>query len=527
MITPVDAAPTPHTESLSSAPKYAWAKSILFVQNYQGTGGTENIGNMLAQHNSGAKGAQLKLSNATLIDVTLKGDGSKFPLHNHITQTDQNGITRTTLEVIAWDSNSNFSDIQSQAGRHIGRGPFGLAIEKICLKNYFLNLGHKTTKSETTTNAQSNANRLDGVLIKSPDGFELNPSAIATMKEAIEDAAPHVVYVAQDHATTLVTEAIKQLNDVRPIGERIGIVYGIHREDLSVEDTLNNEKDFCVATNMRASYGAIQVAVVCSRSAGQNYASVGGNPYALKEVENGTDCEKFARNDKARHQFREQHDIPQGAKVITLAGRYSPEKDMTACIRIISEVLQRPGNEAVHFVGCGAMLSSDNRDLQNLLKNTLGDLQSLKERIHFLGFQDMPAVMSATDIVLSTSRTESWGLTLLEAAAAGCIAVYSDLHGTRNAMGRLAEDYSLCVKRQQAEKPDPLFPNYRMLSDESIGEFVDKLQEALALSEDPEARQAHLDRARETDISKMYDGYLEAFQQAYQKANSTLAGFPA
>jgi glycosyltransferase involved in cell wall biosynthesis len=495
--------------------------SVLFVQNYQGTGGTENISKMLLEQNTSPNGAHLQCSNATLLDFSIKGTGNKFQIVNHVTEVGNSGEQRTTTEAINWNKSTNFSDIQNNSGSHIGRGQFGLKIEKICLKNYFLNLGHKTIETNTKTNNQENTNKLDGILIKTKHGFELNPTALENMKAAIEDAAPQVVYVAQDHAVTLVSEAVKELNITRPAGEKIGVAYGIHREDLAVNDSDTNEKSYCVAHNMSASYDAIQVAVVCSRSAGQNYLDVGGNSKVMMEVENGTDCEKFSFNPAARQQFREENNIPQNASVVTLAGRYSPEKDVTAYIKIIGEMLKQSENENLHFIGCGSMISNDNIRLQALIKNSFGnEYDTLKKRIHFLGFQDMPTVMSATDVILSTSRTESWGLTLLEAAAAGCIAVYPELPGTCNAMGDLANTYNLSVKREETEEIDPLFPQTKSLSNESIAVFVSKLQKALILSENQEAKERHVERARETDVSKMYNGYLTAFELAHQRANS-------
>lgn len=505
----------------NNAQNQQWTKSILFIQNYQGTGGTENISKMLLEQNRGNNSKNLQCSNATLLDTQIKGSGTNFQIINHITTSGNTGETRTTTEAINWDKHSNFSDIQREPGNHIGRGKIGIDIENICLKNYFLNLGHKTIEVKTSTNNQLNTNKLDGILIKTTHGFELNPSAVASMITVIEDASPQVVYVAQDHAVALVSAAVKELNNTRPIGEKIGIAYGIHREDLTTENSDTNEKSHCVTRNMSSSYSDIQVAIVCSRSAGQNYMNVGGNPKIVNEVENGTDCEKFAYSASASYRFRDEQHIPQDASIITLAGRYSPEKDFTAFIKIIGETLKKPENNNVHFVGCGAMVCNDNIRLQALIKDSLGsDYDALKSHIHLLGFQDMPSVMSATDVILSTSRTESWGLTLLEASAAGCIAVYSDLPGTRNAMGTLADTYDLSVKRSETDKIDPLFPLTKSLSDESIVEFVEKIQKALTLSKDVIAKEHHVKRARETDVSKMYDGYVAAFELAYQRANS-------
>ncbi|MGF0241885.1 glycosyltransferase [Rhodococcus sp. IEGM1300] len=495
--------------------------SVLFIQNYQGTGGTENISKMLFEQNTSLNGAHLACSNATLMDCSIKGTCHKFQIINHVTEISNSGQRRTTTEAINWDRNTNFSDILNNTTTHIGRGPFGLAIEKLCLKNYFLNLGHKTIATDTKTNDQGNTNRLDGILIKTTHGFELNPAALANMKTAIEDADPQVVYVAQDHAVTLVSEAVKQVNATRPAGEKIGVAYGIHREDLAVNGSDINEKAYCVTQNMLATHDAIQVAVVCSQSAGQNYLDVGGNANVMMEVENGTDCVKFSHNAADRQRFREENNIPQTASVVTLAGRYSPEKDVTAFIKIMGEMLKQPTHEHLHFIGCGSMMSNDNVRLQALIKTSLGnEYETLKSRIHFLGFQDMPSVMSATDVILSTSRTESWGLTLLEAAAAGCIAVYTELPGTCNAMGELTDIYNLSVKRKETEVIDPLFPHTQSLSDESIGVFVRKLNIALTLSKHQEARERHVERAKETDVSKMYNGYVAAFELAHQRANS-------
>jgi glycosyltransferase involved in cell wall biosynthesis len=112
--------------------------------------------------------------------------------------------------------------------------------------------------------------------------------------------------------------------------------------------------------------------------------------------------------------FRAIEHGPHTEKKILWIGRFEEEKDPIAAIEIFKKVHEEFSDSALILLGNGS-LESRVHDLADGLP------------IEFPGWQDPKPFLSSADVVISTSRHESWGASIVEALAAGIPVVAPDI----------------------------------------------------------------------------------------------------
>lgn len=117
------------------------------------------------------------------------------------------------------------------------------------------------------------------------------------------------------------------------------------------------------------------------------------------------------------------HDLkkkyPQFEKHILMASRLSPEKNIELAIRAMREVVKRYPKAGLVVVGSGAEEAS--------LKKLVAEL-ALEKSIVFKEWQDnLSSYYKTADLFLFTSNYEGYGMTVVEAIAAGCPVVMTDV----------------------------------------------------------------------------------------------------
>jgi glycosyltransferase involved in cell wall biosynthesis len=151
-------------------------------------------------------------------------------------------------------------------------------------------------------------------------------------------------------------------------------------------------------------------------------------------VPTGVDLDFFARG--SGEAFRRKHGIPEDAPVVGHLGRLAPEKNLIYLAQAMREVLQeRPD---VHFLVVGEGPSRD--DIRQRFEE-----QGLAGRLALAGQLSGRALADAyraMDLFVFASRSETQGMVLAEAMAAGKPVIALDASGTRevvedNRNGRL------------------------------------------------------------------------------------------
>jgi glycosyltransferase involved in cell wall biosynthesis len=171
-------------------------------------------------------------------------------------------------------------------------------------------------------------------------------------------------------------------------------------------------------------------------------------------VPTGIDIERFSQGDGSR--IRKQNDIPNDAFVVGHVGRLAREKNLPFLAASIARFLKGHSNCICLIVGSG---------------NARGEIEEIfqehgvHDRLRLTGVlknQELVDAYHAMDVFAFASKSETQGMVLTEAMAAGIPVVAVDASGVREV-----------VRDQQ---------NGRLLSDEDVDEFAAALEWIASLS---------------------------------------------
>jgi glycosyltransferase involved in cell wall biosynthesis len=130
----------------------------------------------------------------------------------------------------------------------------------------------------------------------------------------------------------------------------------------------------------------------------------------------------------ARDALREELGVAPGSLAIGLPGRLTPGKGQSVWVEALGRLALRRPDLAWRGVLIGGLTPEDGSDAAHVeaLRRRVDEL-GLGDRITFAGFRrDLPRVLQALDIVCIPSRNEAFGLTVIEAMAAGRAVIGSD-----------------------------------------------------------------------------------------------------
>jgi glycosyltransferase involved in cell wall biosynthesis len=155
--------------------------------------------------------------------------------------------------------------------------------------------------------------------------------------------------------------------------------------------------------------------------------------------------------------LRDEIGVDEKSLLVTAVGRVHPDKGFDCLLEAAAQVIFQQSINA-HFLIAGA---EDDRMYAGRLREQMKELK-LDRQVHFLGFRDdVPRILSQSDVFVLSSRREGHPYVLLEAMASGCASVATrcngvedtvadgqtallvnigDITGLANAIGRLARD---------------------------------------------------------------------------------------
>lgn len=140
----------------------------------------------------------------------------------------------------------------------------------------------------------------------------------------------------------------------------------------------------------------------------------------VKLIHFGIDTEYFkpGNKQKARRTLR----LPQQNLIVTIVGRLDSVKDHMTFFKAALEISKRHPDIVFFVVGSklGDFSGKDDNSYTTRIKQFVNNYSVLAKKIIWGGFiDDMPSVYQATDILVSSSLSESFGLAIAEAAACG------------------------------------------------------------------------------------------------------------
>jgi glycosyltransferase involved in cell wall biosynthesis len=209
---------------------------------------------------------------------------------------------------------------------------------------------------------------------------------------------------------------------------RIPVVWGIRHAGVDPRQT----KLMTRAVNALCARlsGVMPARVVsCAESALESHVGIGYSRARMMVIPNGFDVERFARDERARARVREELSIPGGGLVAGMLGRHHPDKGHDVLLESARIVLrQRP---EVTFVLAGPDVVWTNPALSTQL-----DALGIRASFRLLGPRtDVPALLSAMDVLVSPSRTEAFSQVVGEAMSAGVPCAVTDCGDSREIVG--------------------------------------------------------------------------------------------
>jgi glycosyltransferase involved in cell wall biosynthesis len=249
--------------------------------------------------------------------------------------------------------------------------------------------------------------------------------ALARLVALMRDLQPHIVHTHMAKAGSLARSAAAIYNRTSPHGRRARVVHTYHghvlegyfsaaqtRLFLAIERGLAHVTDRLVAISPQ-----IRAELLDDQRIGR------ADQYRVVPL--GFDLRRLAAvDDRCRAAARQALGIPEGSKVVTTVGRLTAIKQHELFLETAALVRQRHAATVFLIVGDG-----ERRPALEELAQQLG----LADRTRFLGWRrDLEQVYGATNVFLLTSRNEGTPVALIEAMAAGCAAVSTDVGGVRD-----------------------------------------------------------------------------------------------
>jgi glycosyltransferase involved in cell wall biosynthesis len=207
----------------------------------------------------------------------------------------------------------------------------------------------------------------------------------------------------------------------------------------------------------------------------------------IEVIPTGIDPQPFATADGQA--FRSRIGIPSEVFLVGYLGRLSPEKNLGFLARSVAAFMQqRPG---VRFLVAGE--GSARKEVQSIFEES-----GLSDRLHLVGYLDRPelaAAYRAMDTFVFASQSETQGMVLAEAMAAGTPVVAVSAPGVRD------------IVRDRY--------NGRLLAKENSGLFVDALNGLFDLSPQDRRhlRNGALATGRDFSMSRSADRMLALYER--------------
>lgn len=173
--------------------------------------------------------------------------------------------------------------------------------------------------------------------------------------------------------------------------------------------------------------------VCCSADAASSHAAIGYDRSRMTVIHNGFDVTAAPSGDAARQRARAAIGVAGEDVVVGMVARFDPQKDHRTFAAAAGRVVAHCPD--VRFVVAGPGVTEDNTELRRWLQAA-----GVVDRTMLLGtVGDVPSLLPAFDLMVSSSRSEGFPNTIGEAMAAGVPCVVTDVGDAAELVGDTGE----------------------------------------------------------------------------------------
>jgi glycosyltransferase involved in cell wall biosynthesis len=210
------------------------------------------------------------------------------------------------------------------------------------------------------------------------------------------------------------------------VASRIPVVWGVHvsrvgRHSFGVKAVLTQRVEAI------SSWGVPARIIACSSSSRRAMEELHYRTERIVTIHNGIDVNRFKPDPEERSSVRRELGIDDHALVLANIARFHPIKDHASLLQAVRGVLNEQPNS--RLVLCGPGLSPSNPELARLAEPLGDQVLMLSQR------SDLPRLLTAFDVVVSSSLGEALSLAVGEAMAAGVPVVATDAGDSAELVG--------------------------------------------------------------------------------------------
>lgn len=187
------------------------------------------------------------------------------------------------------------------------------------------------------------------------------------------------------------------------------VIWGIRRANL---EKGKNKKSLLMIAKINSFLSKfVNEIVSCSIEAKKTHIDYGFKESKIVVIPNGFSIEKYSYNSEAKKKLLKELGINENKTILSVVGRWNILKDHKNALDSLVLLKEKYSNLIMIFAGTG--MKKNNKELIDLIKE-----RNLGNEIYLLGRrEDIPDIMSATDIYVSSSSGEGFPNVIGEAMA--------------------------------------------------------------------------------------------------------------
>lgn len=234
------------------------------------------------------------------------------------------------------------------------------------------------------------------------------------------------------------------------------IIWGIHHSNL---DKDKNKRLVLIIAKINSYLSKYVYKIVsCSKYATSKHVQLGYCESKFVNIPNGFDLSMYHKQENSKQVLCRELCIDENQRIVCHVARWDKLKDyetLTSALALLKNKLPD-----THFVLCGTGIDKSNEELLRMV-----EAKNILENTHLMGRRnDVPLIMSASDILVLSSSGEAFPNVIGEAMACETPCVVTDVGDCKFIVGR----YGISVEKENPEKLAEAMEEILILDQENL-----------------------------------------------------------